>query len=80
MSDDETPPLNTELARQVQDLGIDAVEEKQEDAMGTIEALMLGTLSMARSYMEAEDLADYLRFVADRVEDTDDDDEAEAPG
>ncbi|MFP4129211.1 MAG: hypothetical protein ACLFSJ_00555 [Halorhodospira sp.] len=80
MGEDETPPLNTDLARQVQNLGIDAVEGEQQDAMGTIEALMLGTLSMARSYMDAADLADYLRFVADRVEDTDDGDEGDPPG
>ncbi|MFW6278327.1 MAG: hypothetical protein ACOC1T_02875 [Halorhodospira sp.] len=68
MSEEDTPKLNTELARQIQSLGLEAVEEEGEDPMATVEALMLGTLSMARSYMDAPELADYLRFVADHVE------------
>ncbi len=72
MSDNDaadTPEINTELARQVHSLGLEAIEDAGEDPMATVEALMLGTLSTARTYMAAEDVANYLRFIADYVED-----------
>ncbi len=70
---EETPRLNTDLARQVQSLGLEAVEGDDDEPMATVEALMLGTLSFARNYMSGADLADYLRFVAEHVERAEDD-------
>lgn len=78
MSEDP-PRLNTDLARQVQALGLEAVDAQDDEPMATVEALMLGTLSFARNYMSGADLADYLRFVAEHVERADDDLEDE-PG
>ncbi|ABM62101.1 hypothetical protein [Halorhodospira halophila] len=69
---EETPRLNTDLARQVQALGLEAVDHQDDEPMATVEALMLGTLSFARNYMSGADLADYLRFVAEHVERADD--------
>ncbi len=75
---DEPPEINMELARQVQAAGLDAIEEREEEPMATIEALMLGTLSLARTYMPAEELAEYLYMVADHVTDGEEEEDGEA--
>ncbi len=65
---EETPTIDTELARRIQSIGNEAIDERGQDPMTAIEALMLGTLSVARGYMPPEELAEYLRMVADYVE------------
>lgn len=59
--------LNTHLAARIRDTGLAQIAE-QRDVAQTVEALLMGTLALARCYMTAPEVADYLRAVANNLE------------
>jgi hypothetical protein len=58
--------INNQLAERIRDTGMAQIAEQRDPAQ-TIEALLMGSLALARVYMSPTDVAMYLRTIADQL-------------
>ncbi|HET8903656.1 MAG TPA: hypothetical protein VFN16_06660 [Saccharospirillum sp.] len=59
--------INNQLAERIRDTGLAQIAEQRDPAQ-TIEAVLMGSLALARVYMPPVDVARYLRSIAHHLE------------